>query len=202
MNDPEIHSSTWEWDMVGLSSQWRYSHNYRHHVFTNVLEMDDVLGFGAMRLSRDRSFRRLAPNVVVDPAVPNRDVVRRRRIVLRCGLPARPRVEQRSPSINRCNAIRICDTAVLIGENVDEGARDTLGAQPCFASSEVQFTDRLPFRAPAQLLKAPIAISMIRCAAITSPQRSPLTNAISVLAADVLCFWGAVSRSVQSASEY
>jgi NADPH-dependent stearoyl-CoA 9-desaturase len=29
MNDPEIHSSTWEWDMVGPSSQWRYSHNYR-----------------------------------------------------------------------------------------------------------------------------------------------------------------------------
>jgi NADPH-dependent stearoyl-CoA 9-desaturase len=27
MNDPEICSSTWEWDMVGLSSQWRYSHN-------------------------------------------------------------------------------------------------------------------------------------------------------------------------------
>jgi fatty acid desaturase len=56
MNDPEIPSSTWEWDMVGLSSQWRYSHNYRHQVFTNVLEMDDVLGFGVMRLSRDRSF--------------------------------------------------------------------------------------------------------------------------------------------------
>ena len=36
MNDPEIHSSTWEWDMVAVSSQWRYSHNYRHHVFSNV----------------------------------------------------------------------------------------------------------------------------------------------------------------------
>src|SRR5271155_5360156 len=34
MNDPEIHSTTWEWDMAGVSSQWRYSHNYRHHVFT------------------------------------------------------------------------------------------------------------------------------------------------------------------------
>src|SRR4051812_25404726 len=50
MNDPEILSSTWESDVVGLSSQWRYSHNYRHHVFTNVLEMDDDLGFGVMRL--------------------------------------------------------------------------------------------------------------------------------------------------------
>jgi fatty acid desaturase len=27
MNDPEIHSTTWEWDMAGLTSQWQYSHN-------------------------------------------------------------------------------------------------------------------------------------------------------------------------------
>jgi fatty acid desaturase len=54
MNDPEIHSGTWEWDMVGLSSQWRHSHNYRHHVFSNVLGMDDDLGFGVMRVTRDQ----------------------------------------------------------------------------------------------------------------------------------------------------
>ncbi len=53
MNDPEIHSTTWEWDMAGLSSQWRYSHNYRHHVYTNVLGLDDDLGFGIMRVTRD-----------------------------------------------------------------------------------------------------------------------------------------------------
>ena len=54
MNDPEIHSNTWEWDMAGLSSQWRYSHNYRHHMFTNVVDMDDDLGFGIMRVTRDQ----------------------------------------------------------------------------------------------------------------------------------------------------
>ncbi|MCV7281754.1 fatty acid desaturase [Mycolicibacterium flavescens] len=53
MNDPEIHSSTWEWDMVAVSAQWRYSHNYRHHVFSNVVGVDDDLGFGIMRISRD-----------------------------------------------------------------------------------------------------------------------------------------------------
>ena len=53
MNDPEIHSTAWEWDMAGLSSQWRYSHNYRHHMFTNVVDVDDDLGFGIMRVSRD-----------------------------------------------------------------------------------------------------------------------------------------------------
>ena len=56
MNDPEIHSTTWEWDMVGLSSQWRYSHNYRHHVFTNVVGVDDDLGYGTFRVTRDQSW--------------------------------------------------------------------------------------------------------------------------------------------------
>ena len=40
-----------------VSSQWRYSHDYRHHVCTNVLEIDDDLGFGVMRLSRDQPWR-------------------------------------------------------------------------------------------------------------------------------------------------
>ncbi len=58
MNDPEIHSNTWEWDMAGLSSQWRYSHNYRHHVYTNVLGLDDDIGFGIMRVTRDDPWQR------------------------------------------------------------------------------------------------------------------------------------------------
>jgi fatty acid desaturase len=57
MNDREIHSTTWEWDMAGLSSQWRYSHNYRHHMFTNVVGIDDDLGYGIMRVTRDQPWR-------------------------------------------------------------------------------------------------------------------------------------------------
>ena len=57
MNDPEIHSATWEWDMAGVSSQWRYSHNYRHHVFTNVVGVDDDLGFGVLRVTRDQQWQ-------------------------------------------------------------------------------------------------------------------------------------------------
>ncbi|WP_460354517.1 fatty acid desaturase family protein [Mycobacterium sp. ZZG] len=57
MNDPEIHSNTWEWDMVAVSSQWRYSHNYRHHVFNNIVGVDDDLGFGIMRVTRDVPWR-------------------------------------------------------------------------------------------------------------------------------------------------
>ena len=58
MNDPEIHSTSWEWDMVGPSSQWQYSHNYRHHVFSNVLGVDDDLGFGVLRVTRDQEWKR------------------------------------------------------------------------------------------------------------------------------------------------
>ena len=58
MNDPEIHSSTWEWDMVALSSQWKSSHNYRHHVFSNVLGEDDDIGFGVMRVTPDQPWER------------------------------------------------------------------------------------------------------------------------------------------------
>jgi fatty acid desaturase len=56
MNDPEIHSSTWEWDMVGPSSHWRSSHNHTHHVFTNVIGVDDDLGFGVLRVTREQEW--------------------------------------------------------------------------------------------------------------------------------------------------
>ncbi|MBH0777795.1 fatty acid desaturase family protein [Nocardia bovistercoris] len=64
LNDPEIHSSTWEWDMLGVSAHWRYSHNYRHHVFTNVVGMDDDIGFGVMRVTRDQPWR---PTLLLQP---------------------------------------------------------------------------------------------------------------------------------------
>lgn len=64
MNDPEIHSTTWEWDMAGLSSQWRYSHNYRHHVNTNVVGVDDDLGYGVLRVTRDQEWK---PSNLVQP---------------------------------------------------------------------------------------------------------------------------------------
>ena len=54
MNDPEIHSSTWEWDMSGASKHWRYTHNFMHHKYTNILGMDDDVGYGMLRVTRDQ----------------------------------------------------------------------------------------------------------------------------------------------------
>ncbi|RDI53186.1 fatty acid desaturase family protein [Nocardia mexicana] len=57
MNDPEIHSTTWEWDMTGTSGQWKRAHNYSHHTYTNVLGKDEDLGFGILRMTRDEQWR-------------------------------------------------------------------------------------------------------------------------------------------------
>ena len=54
MNDPEIHSSTWEWDMSGASKHWRFTHNFMHHKYTNILGMDDDVGYGILRVTRDQ----------------------------------------------------------------------------------------------------------------------------------------------------
>ncbi|WAJ47455.1 acyl-CoA desaturase [Mycobacterium sp. Aquia_216] len=57
MNDPEIHSTTWEWDMAGVASHWQNSHNYKHHVFSNVVGVDDDLGFRVLRVTRDEKWQ-------------------------------------------------------------------------------------------------------------------------------------------------
>src|SRR6202020_1172845 len=59
MNDPEIHSSAWEWDMTGSSKHWRYTHNFVHHKYTNILGMDDDVGYGLLRVTRDQPWKRL-----------------------------------------------------------------------------------------------------------------------------------------------
>ncbi|MFQ6229584.1 fatty acid desaturase family protein [Nocardia sp. NPDC002869] len=57
MNDPEIHSSHWEWDNAGPSKHWKHTHNYLHHKYTNVLGMDDDIGYGLLRVTRDQRWK-------------------------------------------------------------------------------------------------------------------------------------------------
>jgi NADPH-dependent stearoyl-CoA 9-desaturase len=58
MNDPEIHSSSWEWDQLGAAKHWRFTHNFQHHVYTNILGMDDDVGFGMLRVTRDQRWKK------------------------------------------------------------------------------------------------------------------------------------------------
>ncbi|MGW0039086.1 fatty acid desaturase family protein [Gordonia sp. NPDC003376] len=57
MNDPEVHSSTWEWDNTDPSAHWKHTHNYIHHKYTNVLGMDADVGYGLLRVTRDQRWQ-------------------------------------------------------------------------------------------------------------------------------------------------
>jgi fatty acid desaturase len=50
MNDPEINSSTWDWDTASTAEAWKHSHNYVHHTFANIRGKDKDLGYEIMRI--------------------------------------------------------------------------------------------------------------------------------------------------------
>ena len=64
MRDPKIHSTTWEWDNVSPSEQWKHSHNELHHTYTNVIGKDNDLGYGIMRVDEEQ---RWVPFYVLQP---------------------------------------------------------------------------------------------------------------------------------------
>ncbi len=57
MNDPNINSKHFEWDILGDAGSWRRYHNYEHHTFTNVIGKDRDFGYGIFRLSDDYAWR-------------------------------------------------------------------------------------------------------------------------------------------------
>src|SRR5439155_7134564 len=54
MRDPEIHSTTWEWDSASPADMWKHSHNFVHHTYTNVLGKDRDIGYSALRISPEQ----------------------------------------------------------------------------------------------------------------------------------------------------
>jgi fatty acid desaturase len=52
--DPALASSTFEWDAACPADQWRHSHNYLHHTFTNIHGKDRDIGYGVLRISPDQ----------------------------------------------------------------------------------------------------------------------------------------------------
>lgn len=57
MKNPDIQSSTWEWDNVCPSDQWMQSHNVKHHTWTNVLGKDADVGYGLLRLFPEQRWK-------------------------------------------------------------------------------------------------------------------------------------------------
>src|SRR3954453_22032571 len=56
MRDPKIHSSTWQWDHASPPEQWQRAHNETHHKYTNIVGMDNDLGYGIMRVAEEQEW--------------------------------------------------------------------------------------------------------------------------------------------------
>ncbi len=52
--DPTLSAKGFEWDTACPGDQWRHSHNYLHHTFTNVHGKDRDIGYGVLRMSEDQ----------------------------------------------------------------------------------------------------------------------------------------------------
>ncbi|WP_413543361.1 fatty acid desaturase [Citricoccus nitrophenolicus] len=66
MRDPDIHSTTWEWDFVTPSKAWQNTHNDMHHRWTNVIGKDRDVGYNVLRVDRDQPWE---PKHVLNPVI-------------------------------------------------------------------------------------------------------------------------------------
>ncbi|HWE55050.1 MAG TPA: acyl-CoA desaturase [Acidimicrobiales bacterium] len=64
--DPALSSKNFDWDTACPGDQWRHSHNYLHHTFTNIVGKDRDIGYGILRMSPDQKWTRAA---LANPAI-------------------------------------------------------------------------------------------------------------------------------------
>jgi fatty acid desaturase len=56
MRDPALNSKMFEWDTACPADQWRHSHNYMHHTYTNILDKDRDIGYGLLRMDESQKW--------------------------------------------------------------------------------------------------------------------------------------------------
>lgn len=55
--DPALNSKNFEWDTASPANQWRHSHNYLHHTYTNIVGKDRDVGYGILRMSEAQKWQ-------------------------------------------------------------------------------------------------------------------------------------------------
>jgi NADPH-dependent stearoyl-CoA 9-desaturase len=50
MNDPMVNGKRYEWDIVAPAEDWKRSHNFIHHTYTNIHGMDRDIGYDLLRI--------------------------------------------------------------------------------------------------------------------------------------------------------
>jgi len=56
MNDPSLNGATYDWDTISTGDDWKYTHNYIHHTYTNIVGMDHDVGYGLIRVSESQKW--------------------------------------------------------------------------------------------------------------------------------------------------
>jgi linoleoyl-CoA desaturase len=59
MREPGLNSRVFEWDTVCPADQWKHSHNYIHHTYTNIHNKDRDIGYGILRMDETQHWNPL-----------------------------------------------------------------------------------------------------------------------------------------------
>jgi fatty acid desaturase len=63
-HDADLDGRSYEWDTACTGDDWRHSHNFEHHTYTNILGVDRDIGYGLVRISE---LQRWEPAHLVQP---------------------------------------------------------------------------------------------------------------------------------------
>ena len=64
MDDPNLHSSKFEWDTAAPATNWKHGHNVMHHTYTNIIGKDRDIGYGIIRMTEHE---RWTPSALLNP---------------------------------------------------------------------------------------------------------------------------------------
>ncbi len=56
MQHPHLNSQKYDWDNVCPAPLWQHSHNYLHHTFTNILDLDHDVGYHLIRITEEQTW--------------------------------------------------------------------------------------------------------------------------------------------------
>ena len=56
LNDPNLNGANYDWDTMATGDDWKYTHNYIHHTYTNIVGKDHDVGYGLIRVSESQKW--------------------------------------------------------------------------------------------------------------------------------------------------
>lgn len=56
LNDPSLNGAHYDWDTISTGDDWKHSHNYIHHTYTNIVGKDHDVGYGLIRVSEAQTW--------------------------------------------------------------------------------------------------------------------------------------------------